>query len=168
MHEQLAGRLVAGAEQKRRPVDAVEAQDVLRQQMPNLGPEGRNEILAGSGVRQRADVVDERVGPHVGDRIGVPRDRDPPGLPRSADREVLEAALDEALRLVRPESREDEVGRARSSSRSCCSNDESRKNQFRSSIHSGSRSCSGHFPSTRSASVLKASQPTQYRPEYTS
>ena len=40
---------------------------------------------------------------------------------------------------------------------------ERRKNQFRSSIHSGSMSCSGHLPSTSSASVLKASQPTQYQ-----
>ena len=87
----------------------MEAQDVLREQVPNRRPERRDEILARSRVRERAQVVDERVRPHVGDRIRIPRDRDPPRLPCTADREVLQPSLDEAPRLVGPESRLDEV-----------------------------------------------------------
>ena len=61
-------------------------------------------------VGERAQVVDERVGPDVGDLVRIPRDRDAPRLARAADREVLQAALDEAPRLVGAELRQDEVG----------------------------------------------------------
>ena len=60
-------------------------------------------------VRQRAEVVDQRIGPHVGDLIRVPRDRDPPGLRRAADREVAQTARDEAPGLVGAEAGQDEV-----------------------------------------------------------
>ena len=108
--EQLLRRLVSGGEQQRGPVDAVEAQDVLREQVPDRRPERRDQVLAGARIGQRAEVVDEGVRPDVGDRIRIPRDRDAPRLAGAADREVLEATLDEAARLVRPESRQDEVG----------------------------------------------------------
>ena len=60
-------------------------------------------------VGERAQVVDERVGPDVGDLIRIPRDRDAPGLARAADREVLQAAGDEAPRLVVAEAGQHEV-----------------------------------------------------------
>ena len=109
VHEELLRRVVAGREQHRRPVDAVEAKDVLRQQVVRGRPEAVDEILAGPRVGQRAEVVDERVGPHVRDLLGIPRDRDAPRLPGTADREVLQPAGDERPRLVRPKAREDEV-----------------------------------------------------------
>ena len=108
--EQLLRRLVSGCEQQCGPVDAMKAQDVLREQVPDRRPERPDQVLTGARIRQRADVVDEGVRPDVGDRIRIPRDRDAPRLAGAADREVLEATLDEAARLVRPESRQDEVG----------------------------------------------------------
>ena len=61
-------------------------------------------------VGQRAQVVDERIGPDVGDLLRIPRDRDAPRLRRAADREVAQAARDEAPRLVVPEAGQHEVG----------------------------------------------------------
>src|SRR4029079_904242 len=107
VNEELPRWLIPGRKQHRRPVDAVEANDVLREQMRG-GPEPF-EVVA-RRVGQRAEVVDQRVGPNVGDLIRVPGDRHPPGLRRATDREVAESALDEAARLVRAEVREDEIG----------------------------------------------------------
>ncbi len=80
------------------------------EQVPDRRPERVEQVLARAGVGERAQVVDERVCPDVGDRIRIPRDRDPPRLPGSADREVLQPALDEAPRLVRPETGLYELG----------------------------------------------------------
>ena len=110
MHEQLPRRLVARGEEQRRPVDAVEAEDVLRQEVRRR-PEAL-EVLAGC-VMERAQVVDERVGPDVGDLIGIPGDRHPPGLRRAADREIAQPALDEAAGLVVTEARQHELRVAR-------------------------------------------------------
>ena len=63
----------------------------------------------GSRVRERAQVVDERIRPDVRDLVGVPGDRDPPRLPGTTDREVLEAPRDERPGLVGPKPGEDEV-----------------------------------------------------------
>ena len=82
----------------------------LRHQMPHLGPELVAEVLARPGERERAEVIDERVRPDVGDLSLVPRQRDPPWLTRATDREVTEAARDEAPHLVEPKRRQDEVG----------------------------------------------------------
>ena len=88
----------------------MESEDVLREQVPDGRPVPVAQVLAGSRVRQRAEVVDERVGPDVGDLIRIPRDRHPPRLTGARDREVLETAGDEASRLVVPKPRPDEVG----------------------------------------------------------
>ena len=108
--EQLSRGLVAGREQHRGPEDAVEAEDVLGEQMPDLGPERLDQVFAGPGVGERAEIVDEGVGPDVRHRVGIPRDRNPPGLSGAADREVLQAARDEASSLVGAEPRLNEVG----------------------------------------------------------
>ena len=109
MDEDLLRHGVARGEQHRRPVDAVEPQDVLRHQMPHLGPERVAQILAGPCERERAQIVDERVRPDVGDLPLVPRQGNAPGLARAADREVAEPARDEALHLVEPKRRLHEV-----------------------------------------------------------
>ena len=46
------------------------------------------------------EVVGERVEPHVGDVVRVPRERDAPLERGAADREVAQAAADQAERLV--------------------------------------------------------------------
>ena len=109
MDEKLLWHLVAGREQEGRPVDAMEPQDVLPEEVANRGPEARPQILARPGIRERAPVVDERVRPDVCDLRLVPRDRDSPRLTRTADREVLQTAGDEAPSLVVAECREHEV-----------------------------------------------------------
>ena len=110
MDEQLARDVVPRGEQHRGPVDAMEAKDVLRQQVTDARPVPRDQVLARPRIRQRAEVVDERVRPDVGDLVGVPGDGDPPRQPFAADREVLQPARDEGPRLVRPEGGQREVG----------------------------------------------------------
>ena len=109
MHEQLPWDLVSGGEEQRGPEDAVEPEDVLRQQVADGRPERRHEVLAGAGVGERAQVVDERVRPDVDDLVGIPGDRDAPRLAGPADREVLEPSGDERPCLVRAEPGQDEV-----------------------------------------------------------
>ena len=81
----------------------------LRHQVAHLGPERVAQILAGPCEGERAQIVDERVRPDVGDLPLVPRQRDAPGLARAADREVAQPARDEAPHLVEPERRLHEV-----------------------------------------------------------
>ena len=88
----------------------METQDVLADQVPSGGPVRGCEVLAGARIAQRAQVVDERVGPDVGDLALVPRQRDSPGLARATDGEVLQSAGDEAPRFVVAERRQHEVG----------------------------------------------------------
>ena len=109
MHEELLRHLVPGRKQHGGPVDAVEPKDVLREQVVHDGPELGLKILALTRVGQRAQVVDERVGPDVGDLALVPRQRDAPGLACARDAEVLEPAGDEGARLVEPEPGQHEV-----------------------------------------------------------
>src|SRR5215831_20264199 len=107
--EQLLRHFIPGREEQRRPVDAVEAQDVLAEEMVDVGPEPLAQILAFARVRERAEVVDERVYPDIRDLPFVPRDRHAPRLAGPADAEILEAALDEAARLVVAEARQNEI-----------------------------------------------------------
>src|SRR5262245_65022224 len=88
----------------------METQDVLADQMPDLGPELRPEVLAVARICERAQVVDQRIDPDVDDLALVPGDRDAPGLARAAEAEVLETACDKRARLVVTEARQDELG----------------------------------------------------------
>src|SRR5262249_41116137 len=94
---------------QRGPEDAVEAKDVLAEQVPHLGPELRPEVFPLARVRERAQVVDQRVDPDVDDLLRIPRDRDAPGLARAAEAEVLQPARDERARLVVAKARQHEV-----------------------------------------------------------
>ena len=109
MDEELLRRLVAGREEQRGPEDAVEPQDVLREQVVGRGPILVAEVFSRPRVRERAEVVDERVNPDVRDLALVPGKRDPPWLPRPRDAEIAEPARDERPRLVEAEVRADEV-----------------------------------------------------------
>ena len=85
----------------------------------------------------------------------------PQGCPARLIEKSLQAARDEAPRFVGAEVRPHEVGSLVVEGEEPILVRRHRKNQFRSSIHSGSMSCSGHLPSTSSSSVLNASHPTQ-------
>ena len=104
----LLGRGQAGRQQHRRPVDAVEAEDVLADHV-GAGPPRAEAGLVGA-VADRRDVVRQGVEPDVRDVALVPRQRDAPGDRRAADREVLQAAADEAEGLVALGLGPDEVG----------------------------------------------------------
>ena len=110
VHEKLLRYVVSRRHEHCWPVHAVEAKDVLAEHVASCRPVRRHEVLTRTGVRERAQVVDERVSPDVGDLALVPRQRDAPGLARAADREVLQATRDEAPRLVVAERRQHEVG----------------------------------------------------------
>jgi hypothetical protein len=110
VHEQLLRNVVASRKEQCRPEDAMEAKDVLAEQVPDLGPELLSQVLAVACIRERAQVVDQRVDPDVDDLILVPRDRHAPGLARAAEAEVLQPARDEGSRLVVAEPRQNEVG----------------------------------------------------------
>ena len=105
----LLGVLEAGAHQEGRPVDGVEAQDVLADDVqlgrPEPGPGG----AAGVGVVDGRDVVGERVEPDIHHVRRIARDRDAPAEAGARDGEVLEPAADEADDLVAARGREHEV-----------------------------------------------------------
>ena len=62
-----------------------------------------------SGKPTRSDVVGQRIGPHVHDMCRIAGHRDAPVERRARDRQVLEAAFDEAHDLVAPLERQDEL-----------------------------------------------------------
>ena len=103
-------RLHAGRQQHRRPVDAVEADDVLADEVHRRPPLRELRGLVRLPVAGRGDVVRQRVEPDVGDVALVPRDGHAPLERRAADREVEQAALDEPQHLVAPADRVDDVG----------------------------------------------------------
>jgi hypothetical protein len=61
------------------------------------------ELLLVAAVADRGDVVGQRVEPHVGDVLAVPRQRDAPLQAGAADAEVAQPAADEAEGLVAAE-----------------------------------------------------------------
>ena len=82
------------------PVDAVRLEDVLADQVLDVGPELLVERAV--GVAESREVVDQRVEPDVGDVLVVEGQRDAPREPRlrPADGEVLERLAQEAQHLV--------------------------------------------------------------------
>ena len=97
--ELAGGQVVAGAHEQGRPDDRVELEDVLGEEVERR-PVARREVLARARVRERREVVDERVDPDVDDLLVVPRHGDAPGDAGAADADVLEPLLDERQRLV--------------------------------------------------------------------
>ena len=93
------GRGEPGGQEQGRPVHAVEAQDVLADDVVGLGPPV-GEALGVAAVADGGGVVDEGVVPDVEDVLGVPRDLDAPVDRRAADGDVPQALADEAEGLV--------------------------------------------------------------------
>ncbi len=95
--------------QQRGPDHGVELEDVLADHVQVGRPEAVGEVLALTRVGERRVVVEEGVDPDVDDLRLVPRHRHAPLEPRPAERDVLEAALDERERLVEAHLRDHEV-----------------------------------------------------------
>ncbi len=92
----------AGRVEDRRPVETVEADDVLADDVqPLVGACPVVAVLRGV-VREAegGEVVRERVHPYIEDVVGLLGNRDPPLHARAADAEVLEPLLDDAEHLV--------------------------------------------------------------------
>ena len=97
--------------QEGRPVDRVEANDVLADDVKIHRPE----FLARIGFVRKSghgQVIGQRVDPDIHDVVGVARHRHPPVEIGAADGEVLEARAHEARDLVAAGLGADEVGLA--------------------------------------------------------
>ena len=99
MGEDALRRRLPGGHEHGRPVDGVEAEDVLPHQVVVDRPPPREPLPVGA-VAHGGAVVDQGVEPDVGDVLRVPGDRDAPADRRPGDREVLEALTDEPQHLV--------------------------------------------------------------------
>src|SRR5581483_9993178 len=107
--EHLPRQLDARGHQHRRPVDAVEAADVLADDVHVARPPLLELRLVGAEAHA-GDVVDERVEPHVHGVVGIPRPRHTPFDPPPArDADVLQPAVEPPEDLVAPDLRDGEV-----------------------------------------------------------
>jgi hypothetical protein len=102
-----ARQLDAGAHQERRPVDAVEARDVLADDVEVGRPPVAVALVGEADGRQ---VVRERVEPDVDGVRLVARPGDAPRQARARHGDVLQPALEDAPDLVAPALRLDELG----------------------------------------------------------
>ena len=103
------GRVDPGRHQHRRPVDAVEPDDLLADHVVHVGPPGVEALLVGAEADGRG-VVDEGVVPDVEDVTGGPRHRHAPGERRAGDRHVVEALAQEPEHLVALALGRDDLG----------------------------------------------------------
>ena len=98
----------AGAHQHRGPDNRVKARDVLANDVEIRGPP-RADRLGVRAISHGAEVVDQRIDPDVDDAARVVGHRDAPGLPRAADRNILETRLEQSENLVPAHLRHEEV-----------------------------------------------------------
>ena len=107
--EDVPGRRQPRAHQERRPIDGVEAQDVLADHVQVGRPEGRVFTAIGFRKTDAGDVVGQGVQPHVHDVIFVARHRHPPFEGGAGNREVLKPTGNEADDFVAARLGEDEI-----------------------------------------------------------
>ena len=100
-----------GGHQEGRPVDRVEAQDILAHHVQVRRPEGGERLTVFIGIADGRDVVCERVQPDVHDVVRIVRHRHAPAEGGAADREVAQARFHEGDDLVAPAFGQDEAGR---------------------------------------------------------
>ena len=98
----------AGGPEHGGPVDAVEARDVLADDVQVRGPELPERIAV--RIVDRGDVVRQRVEPHVHGVLLIPRKGDAPADAGAGGRDVLEPPLEEARDLVPPRPRAHGIG----------------------------------------------------------
>ncbi len=82
------------------PDDAVEARDVLADDVQVARPVALHETVGITREFERRDVVDERVEPHVHGVTRVDGQRNAPLRTGTRDRDVFQAALDDRHDLV--------------------------------------------------------------------
>ena len=109
MGEDPPRRCDPGGHQEGRPVDRVEAQDVLADHVDVGRPVAAEIGRVGVGIAGRRDVVGQRVDPNVHHMVGIVGHRHAPLETGARDREVVEPALDEADNLVAPRLGQDEI-----------------------------------------------------------
>src|SRR5262249_43817270 len=95
-------------EQHRRPDGAVEARDVLADEMDVGGPPLPEPLLV-AAVPDGRDVVQERIEPHPDGELRVERHADAPRLTVAGDVDVLQATLHEGQHLVATALRLNEI-----------------------------------------------------------
>ncbi len=76
----------------------------------SAGQKRRKLVALGVGIAHGGEIVGERVEPDIHDVLGIARHRDAPGEAGARDRQIVEAAADEAHHLVAARARRDEVG----------------------------------------------------------
>ena len=114
MGEDALRRVKLSCHQEGRPVNGVKAQDILAHHMHISWPETL--ILLGIHIRiaERGDVIGQGIEPDIHDMAfmgaitGI-RHRHAPIEGGPGDRQILEAALDEAQHLIAPGGRADEI-----------------------------------------------------------
>ena len=89
----------AGAHQHRRPDHRMESRNVLADQVQVCRPPGLEPLRIGTET-DTCRVIDQRVEPDVDDALGIPGQRNAPRLTGPADRDVVEAALEQPQLLV--------------------------------------------------------------------
>src|SRR5215470_17962221 len=100
MGEDAARRLQTGRHEESRPIDCMEPQDVLADNVKIGGPESGKFQTLGIRIAGCSDVIGQRVEPYIDHMVRVARNRDPPAETRSRDRQIAEAGLDEADDLI--------------------------------------------------------------------
>src|SRR6202011_5190117 len=90
----------ARREQESRPIDGVEAHNVLSDHVQVGRPVAPEFWALDVRIANGGDVIGERIDPHVHDVLRVGWHFDAPVEGGARDREVLQAALDEARYLV--------------------------------------------------------------------
>ena len=98
--------------QKRGPVDAVEAHDLLADHVHVGGPVlARTSWLSVVGaVAERGDVIGQRIEPDINHMLGIVGHRNAPVERGAADRKIAQAAAHKGNHFVAPRLRPDEVG----------------------------------------------------------
>ncbi len=91
-----------GRDQECRPINRVEAHDILADDMQVGGPIPAKHRAFRIGIADRGDVVGQSVDPHIHHVLGIDWDLHAPVERGARDREVLQATLDEAHHLVEP------------------------------------------------------------------
>ncbi len=113
MAEYLFGKRDSRRHQEGRPIDRVETNHVLADQMDRRRPKFAPQ-LGVVGIAEAGDVVGQRIEPHVhhvpGVRAVAARHRNAPVEAGARDAEVLEAALDEAEDFIAAAVGLDELG----------------------------------------------------------
>ena len=99
----------AGRHQEGRPIDGMEADDVLADDMHIRRPVALELRRLLIGEADAGEVIGQRVDPHIHNVLRVARHRDAPIEGGARDRQILQAAAHEALHLVRTRVRADEL-----------------------------------------------------------